>query len=368
MKSTQNKSSITILEPGIFSTIQDLGRYEYQQFGVPTSGALDQTAFKIGNLILGNKINNPGIETTMIGPKIKFNSSEWICITGANSNPMINNKKINMWTPQFVKKNSVLSFGKMDWGVRSYILFHNTFDLEQTMGSYSTNTSLQIGGHNKGLQLNAKDKIKFKKIKINLPPLSNNFDYKKHYINENTKFSLRVILGPHDDFFNSNNIKKFLQSDYVISPQSNRIGFRLNGPNIKHKSKSDIISEGGALGSIQIPGDGQPIVLLHDRGTTGGYPKIATISSVDIPKLVQSNPGQKISFEKIEIEEAINLYRSHNTLMKSILRLDQDLKIETKNSENKIQVYSNQKLLNTKSFNIKSKFKNKQFDLNIKLS
>ena len=108
--------------------------------------------------------------------------------------------------------------------------------------------------------------------------------------------------------------------------------------------------------------------LLHDRGTTGGYPKIATISSVDIPKLVQSNPGQKISFEKIEIEEAINLYRSHNTLMKSILRLDQDLKIETKNSENKIQVYSNQKLLNTKSFNIKSKFKNKQFDLNIKLS
>ena len=236
------------------------------------------------------------------------------------------------------------------------------------MGSYSTNTSLQIGGHNKGFQLNAKDKIKFKKIKINLPPLSNNFDYKKHYINENTKFSLRVILGPHDDFFNSNNIKKFLQSDYVISPQSNRIGFRLNGPNIKHKSKSDIISEGGALGSIQIPGDGQPIVLLHDRGTTGGYPKIATISSVDIPKLVQSNPGQKISFEKIEIEEAINLYRSHNTLMKSILRLDQDLKIETKNSENKIQVYSNQKLLNTKSFNIKSKFKNKQFDLNIKLS
>ena len=159
-----------------------------------------------------------------------------------------------------------------------------------------------------------------------------------------------------------------MQSDYVISPQSNRIGFRLNGPNIKHKSKSDIISEGGALGSIQIPGDGQPIVLLHDRGTTGGYPKIATISSVDIPKLVQSNPGQKISFEKIEIEEAINLYRSHNTLMKSILRLDQDLKIETKNSENKIQVYSNQKLLNTKSFNIKSKFKNKQFDLNIKLS
>ncbi|MDC0047149.1 biotin-dependent carboxyltransferase family protein [Chloroflexi bacterium] len=368
MESKNNKSSLTILEPGIFSTIQDLGRYEYQKFGVPTSGALDQTAFMLGNLILGNNINNPGIETTLLGPKIKFNSAQWICVTGANSNPMINNQNINMWAPVYVKENSILTFNQPEWGVRSYILFQNTFDLEKTMGSYSANTSLGLGGHKNGLQLNAKDKIKFINNDIKIPPLSNNFDYKKHYIGKDETYSLRVILGPHDDFFNEDSIKTLLNSEYVISPQSNRIGFRLSGPTIKHKSKSDIISEGGALGSIQIPGDGQPIVLLHDRGTTGGYPKIATISSVDIPKLAQSIPGQKITFQKIEIEEAAQIYRSHKVMLDNIVLPDEDIKIKIDKFENNVQTKSPVKLNGSKSFLIKSKFKNKQFEFNIKLS
>jgi biotin-dependent carboxylase-like uncharacterized protein len=368
MKSKNSKSSLTVLEPGIFSTIQDLGRYEFQKFGVPTSGALDQTAFMLGNLILGNDVNNPGIETTLLGPKIKFNSPQWICITGAKSNPMINNQKINMWSPVYVKQNSILTFGQTEWGVRSYILFQNTFELEKTMGSYSTNTSLGLGGHKNGLQLMGKDKIKFINSNTELPPLSNNFNYEKHYIGEQKSYSLRVILGPHNDFFNSGSIKTLLESEYVISPQSNRIGFRLNGPIIKHKSKSDIISEGGALGSIQIPGDGQPIILLHDRGTTGGYPKIATISSVDIPKLAQSAPGQKITFQKIEIEEAATIYRSHKNMLNNIAVTNENIKIKIDKFENKIRAQAPIKLNSSKSFLVKSKFKNKQFEFNIKLS
>tara|TARA_B110000116_G_scaffold271832_1_gene293899 strand:- start:3030 stop:4139 length:1110 start_codon:yes stop_codon:yes gene_type:complete len=369
MKSKNKNSSITIIDPGIFSTIQDLGRYKYQKFGVPTSGALDQSAFTIGNLILGNDINNPGIETTMIGPKIKFNSSEWICVTGAKSNPKINDSEIKMWAPVYVKRNSVLSFGQNIWGVRSYILFKNTFNFKKTMDSYSTNTNLNIGGHNNGLQLLAKDKINFLEKNNKLPPFTNNFDIKKHYIKEQDSYTLRVILGPHDDFFDSNNIKKILESEYEISTQSNRIGFRLSGEPINHKSKSDIISEGGALGSIQIPGDGQPIILLQDRGTTGGYPKIATISSIDIPKLAQSNPGQKIRFKKIEIEDAISIYRANNQILKNINDFEtKDINIQIDNNNNKIKTYENIKIDHQKSFEVNSEYKKKKYTLKIKLS
>ena len=160
MKSNQKqKSTIIIEEPGILSTIQDLGRFEYQKFGVPTSGALDNLAFQIGNILLGNSSDNPGIETTLIGPTIKFKSNMWICITGAQSTPILNEKKIQMWKPIYVKENSILKWGSLNWGIRSYILFNMNMEIEKTMNSYSTNTNLGIGGYKNGLPLQKGDKI-----------------------------------------------------------------------------------------------------------------------------------------------------------------------------------------------------------------
>ena len=378
MKSNQ-KSTIIIEEPGILSTIQDLGRFEYQKFGVPTSGALDSLAFQIGNILLGNPYESPGIETTMIGPTIKFKSNMWICITGAQSSPMLNGNEIQMWKPIYVKENSILSWGPLNWGIRSYILFNMNMEIEKTMNSYSTNTSLGIGGYNDGSPLQKGDKINLINSLHSIPSLNNNFDYTKHYIGQDNDITLRIILGPHDDYFSQNEINKFLSSEYVITPQSNRIGYRLSGPKIKHAKKSDIISEGGALGSIQIPGEGQPIILLHDRGTTGGYPKIATIASVDIPKISQAKPGQIIKFKEIDIEESISLLRSSNQVLHNLnsnsvknyfINIENTNKKITIFDKNKIEIASTKnsdQIKKYKSYSLNAKYKKKKYSFKINI-
>ena len=380
MKSDQiKKPKIIIEEPGLLSTIQDLGRFEYQKYGVPTSGALDSLAFQIGNILLGNSYENPGIETTMIGPTIKFESNMWICITGAQSSPILDGKEIQMWKPIYVKENSILKWGSLNWGIRSYILFKMEMEIEKTMNSYSANTGLAIGGHNDGLPLKKGDKIKLINSNSSIPHLNNNFDYTKHYIQEENDITLRIILGPHDDYFNQNEIDKFLSSEYQITPQSNRIGYRLSGSQIKHIDKSDIISEGGSLGSIQIPGEGQPIILLQDRGTTGGYPKIATIATVDIPKLAQAQPGQIIKFKKIDIEESISLLRSNNQILHNlnynyntkhyinIENSDKEITIFDKNKNKIASTETHSEIQEFKSYNLNAKYKKKKYSFKINI-
>jgi len=380
MKSNQKqKSTIIIEEPGMLSTIQDLGRFQYQKFGVPTSGALDSLAFQIGNILLGNSSDNPGIETTLSGPTIKFKSNMWICITGAQSSPILNEKKIQMWKPIYVKENSILKWGSLNWGIRSYILFNMNMAMEKIMNSYSTNTSLGIGGYKNGLPLQKGDKINLINSHNSMPSLNNNFNYTKHYIRQENNITLRIILGPHDDYFNQNEINKLLSSEFIITPQSNRIGYRLSGPEIKHSKKSDIISEGGALGSIQIPGDGQPIILLHDRGTTGGYPKIATIASVDIPKISQAKPGQVIKFKEIGIEESISLLRSSNQILHNLnsiyntnyfINIENTNKIVTVFDKNKNEIASTKKhdqIKQYKSYSLNAKYKKKKYSFKINI-
>ena len=380
MKSNQiKKSTIIIEEPGLLSTIQDLGRFEYQKYGVPTSGALDSLAFQIGNILLGNSYENPGIETTMIGPTIKFKSNMWICITGAQSSPTVDGHEIQMWKPIYVKENSILNWGTLNWGTRSYILFKMDMKIEKTMNSYSANTSIGIGGHDNGQPLKKGDKISLINSNSSIPPLYNNFDYTKHYISQENDITLRIILGPHDDYFNQNEINKFLSSEYKITPQSNRIGYRLSGTKIKHINKSDIISEGGSLGSIQIPGEGQPIILLQDRGTTGGYPKIATIATVDIPKIAQAQPGQVIKFKKIDIEESISLLRSNNQILHNLnSRYNANYYIDIENTNKEITIFDKNKnkiastqvpdpIQDYKSYHLNAKYKKKKYSFKINI-
>ena len=163
-------------------------------------------------------------------------------------------------------------------------------------------------------------------------PLPNNNDISSEDVVVQNNINNLEIDGNQD--FNQNEINKFLSSEYKITPQSNRIGYRLSGTKIKHINKSDIISEGGSLGSIQIPGEGQPIILLQDRGTTGGYPKIATIATVDIPKIAQAQPGQVIKFKKIDIEESISLLRSNNQILHNLnSRYNANYYIDIENTE-----------------------------------
>lgn len=298
---------IKIIEPGMFTTVQDFGMIGYQHLGFSVCGAMDKKSLAIANMLVENKEDEAGLEVTLIGPKIKFTNANVIAITGGNLNPKLNDKEIPMYKALFVKENDVLSMEYAKSGARSYISFAGGLEIEKIMGSKSTNVKCCIGGY-KGRVLKRGDFIKFTSPK----------NYISNYLSKELKYEdkkskeiiLRVILGPQDDAFTDDGINTFLNSKYEITNAFDRMGCRLDGPKIEHKASADIISDGIALGSIQVPTHGKPIIMLTDRQTIGGYTKIATVISSDIRKIAQSKPKDIIKFEKISLKESQLIYRN----------------------------------------------------------
>jgi antagonist of KipI len=298
-----------ILKPGMYTTIQDLGRYNYQKSGMTASGAMDQFSLRVANIILGNKDGEAGIEVTLIGPEIKFQGEALIAVTGGNLVPMINNKAIDMWSQVKVSDGDVLSFGGVKSGCRSYIAIANGIDVPEVMGSKSTYAKGKVGGF-QGRILKANDEIKIEKAG------GNNFnsiigiptEFIPCYSKDNT---VRVVMGPQDDYFTGQGIDTFFSGQYEVTNEADRMGYRLSGPKISHKASADIISDGITMGSVQVPGHGAPIIMMADRQTTGGYTKIATVITPDINIVGQLKPGDSIRFKAIDIEEAHKIYKKY---------------------------------------------------------
>ena len=306
---------IKIQQSGLYTSVQDFGRIGYQDLGFSVCGAMDKRSLAIGNLLVGNKEDEAGLEITLIGPKIKFTEENFIAITGGDLNPKLNGKEVSMYKAIFVNKDDVLSFENAKTGARAYIAFCGGLEIEKVMGSKSTNVKCSLGGY-KGRTLKEGDFIKFSSPKTYLTNyLSRRLDFK---LREEQEIVLRVILGPQDDAFTNKGIITFLNEKYEVTKEFDRMGCRLDGPEIEHKSSADIISDGIVLGSIQVPSHGKPIIMLSDRQTTGGYTKIATVISVDIEKLAQSKTGDKIRFEEISIEKAQKIYRDEIEKMKEL--------------------------------------------------
>ena len=297
---------IRVLKGGMLTTVQDLGRTGYQSQGFGVAGVMDVRSFKIANLLLDNPENEAVLEFTLIGPTLQFTSATIVAITGGDFQPTINGEPAPMYTALYMNKGDILKFGSARTGSRGYIAFSSYLDIPVVMGSRCTNLKSRIGGF-KGRKLMADDYIGFR-IKRRYLPF---FLSRKLDINEFDQESatLRVVMGPQDDMFSPQGIETFLNSEYTVTSDFDRMGCRLDGPFIAPKTTSDIISEGIALGSIQVPSHGKPIILLADRQTTGGYAKIATVATVDIPKLVQRKTDHKIRFRAISVQEAQELYR-----------------------------------------------------------
>ena len=331
-----------VVNSGIFDTIQDLGRFGFQQYGMIVSGAMDSYALRVGNRLLGNEENKAGIEISTPGLSLEVLNQTVIAITGANFNPTINNFSAPMWEAIEVKKGDVISFNQIKSGCRSYLLVVGGVDVPIILGSKSTYVRGKIGGL-KGRPLRKTDIINIGKTNqelqniIGRKVLANNLP---DYYEEN---KIRIILGPQDDYFNKDGLHAFLNSFYEITVYSDRMGYRLKGPKIESKNGSDIITDGIPLGSIQVPRNGMPIVMLADRQTTGGYAKIATVISVDIDKFAQIKPGNKIRFRKVNLEEAHRLLQERE---KNIT----DLQFEKKET-------SKLKSGNTRIFKVKIKEK-----------
>ena len=297
-----------VLEKGFSSTIQDRGRFGFASRGVSKSGSADQYSFKIANLLLDNDIGAAVLEVSYGLTKLLVLKPILITITGGNLNPKVNETPIPMWQTIELNTNDVVSFGVPNTGFRSYIAVEGGIKVPLILGSRATHVPSKLGGL-LGRSLKEGDLI------------SNYSQSKTHNMvsflgdkNEGSEnIILRVIPGPQEDHFSSEVIEKFYSSSFKSTDKLDRVGVILEGPAIPTiNGNHDIVSEATLEGSIQIPGNGQPLILLSDCQTTGGYPKIGVVASVDLPALGQIGSSNSVKFERINIEEAERLFRIMN--------------------------------------------------------
>jgi biotin-dependent carboxylase-like uncharacterized protein len=294
-----------IKRAGINTTFQDKGRENLYHIGIPFSGVMDNRNFLLANKLVGNKENLPVLEFAYQGPLIKFNGNKiTIAITGdvifklKKENKEIEGKCYESYQLENGDEIDILSTNKSVYG---YLAISGEFDLKFQWRSCSVNTKANIGS-NDGKKLANGQKINISTINFNQ---NNN---KINYLNSKVE-NIRVIKGTNFDYFSKEGKKNFFEKSFIVSKLSDRMGMRLEGPKIENIVNTNIKSEGLLKGVIQVPGDGNPIIMLSDHGTIGGYPKIGVVASVDYDRLVQISPGSKIKFKEIDLSDAETLFK-----------------------------------------------------------
>lgn len=291
---------------GVFTTVQDYGRMGHQNQGFHVCGVMDRHSFWVANLLVDNKEKEAVLEFMINGPTLYFTTDTVIAITGGDFDPKINGELIPMYRAVEVKKGDELEMGFCKSGVWGYIAFAGGLDVPLVMGSRSTDIKCGFGGY-KGRKLMDGDEIEFETSVKTLPNMKDRHVESVEYGQD--VVDIRVTMGPQDDYFSQEGIDAFLNTFYTVTHECDRMGYRLEGTPIEHSQKgADIVSDGIAKGAIQVPKNGQPIVLLSDRQTVGGYTKIANVISVDLSKLVQCKYPQQIHFVAVGIEEAQRIY------------------------------------------------------------
>jgi len=315
---------IHVLDGGLLTTVQDAGRHGFQRYGVPVSGAMDGGALRAANALVGNDDRAAALEMTLLGPRLEFLAPATIALTGADLGAVIGSAPLPAWESVTVPGGTVLSFTGARDGVRGYLAVAGGFDVPVVLGSRSTYTRSRLGGVD-GRALKAGDVLRVlgthpvadlvgaglgARPVRQVPPA-----LRPRYGNRHT---LRVVLGPQEDRFTRAGVATLLTSAYRVTPQSDRMGYRLQGPPIEHTSGPDIVSDGSPLGAVQVAGDGMPIVLMADRGTAGGYTKIATVISLDVWRLAQAAAGDEVRFEAVAVEAAHRAVREHHTWLERV--------------------------------------------------
>ena len=294
-----------IKRAGINTTFQDKGRNNLYHIGIPFSGAMDNRNFLLANKLVGNKLDSPVIEFAYQGPLLKFNGDKiTITVTGDvifklnKKNNEIEGRCYETYQLENGDEINILSTNKSVYG---YLAISGEIDLKFQWGSCSINTKANIGS-NDGKKLTNEQKINIRKINLNQK------NKKINYFNSKIE-NIRVIKGTNFDYFSEEGKKIFFEKEFIVSKLSDRMGMRLEGPKIENIVNTNIKSEGLLKGVIQVPADGNPIIMLSDHGTIGGYPKIGVVASVDYDRLVQISPGSKIKFKEIDLSDAETLFK-----------------------------------------------------------
>ncbi|MEC8105622.1 MAG: biotin-dependent carboxyltransferase family protein [Pseudomonadota bacterium] len=304
-------TGLEVITPGLMTSVQDRGRFGFQALGISVSGALDPDGFDLANVLAGNEAGTGALEIRMLGPTLEV-TAESVTValagTGAGIEVMSPEREmISACRSVTFRKGQVFRIGAIGDSAVCYLAVHGGFDLPDVYGSQSTCMSAGFGGFH-GRILEKGDCLPLRKAAaesvsqriLRRPP------------EPDSSPVIRVIAGPQDDYFSAAGIETFFGTGYTVSQAVNRMGMRLEGAAVAHEKGFNIASDGIVRGAIQVPGNGLPIILMADCQTTGGYPKIATVISTDMPKLGRMMPGADIRFEAVSVEEAEAVARDHH--------------------------------------------------------
>jgi biotin-dependent carboxylase-like uncharacterized protein len=305
--------TIRVAKPGLFTTVQDLGRYGYAHLGISPAGAADPLSFRIANLLVGNDENAPALEMTLLGATLEFEESAIVALTGATCECKLGSASVPASTVFDLPAGAVLQCGSMTDGARCYLAVQGGFDILLVMGSASTFVPGHFGGF-KGRRLQTGDVLQVRQ----------HSSFRVRSLRKGALDSLhaarplRVTKGPQQDWFELEAFEKLFSTAYIVSEQSDRTGLRLKGEIVRPPEHSDLLTDGIPLGAIQVPRDGQPIILFVDQQTTGGYPKIANVIAADIHRVGQLRPRDEVRLVEVSIAEAIQALRQQECWLREI--------------------------------------------------
>lgn len=317
--------SIRVIKPGLLTLIQDQGRFGFRKYGVVTSEAMDPMALRIANMLVGNAEHLATLEMTLTGAELSFENDSLIAITGGDLSFTINGERLPMWRPIFIRAGTVMKGGGCRTGCRAYLAIAGGIEVEQVLGSRSTYARAGMGGY-QGRSLQTDDYIS---VGV-LSDVTLSFQEKwyrklerqtalKDWTSVDWSVSsdclviyrryphVRISRGTHFPLFTPESQQQLFHSSYKITSQSDRMGYRLQGDTLRLAEPIELLSEAVAFGTIQVPAEGYPIILLADRQTTGGYPRIGQVATVDLPILAQMKPGEEIKFTEITRDESEKL-------------------------------------------------------------
>jgi antagonist of KipI len=294
-------NGLRVIKSGMLTTIQDRGRWGYQSRGVPVAGPMDPLSHRLANILVGNPGEAATLEVTLLGPELEFEDERIVAVAGAEFDLALDAKPAPVNAPFVVAAGSHLAFGARHRGSRAYIAIGGGIDAPPVLGSRSTHVVSALGGID-GRPLRAGDRLPLGRAEPGrraAMPAAPIVELPGH------RARLRVLPGPQAEYFTTDAMDALQSAAYRIGQNSDRMGFRLEGPALAHARGADIISDATPLGALQVPASGQPILLMADRQTTGGYPKIATVISADMPIAGQLGPGDAIDFTVCAMQEAM---------------------------------------------------------------
>jgi biotin-dependent carboxylase-like uncharacterized protein len=318
--------AIRVKSPGLLTTVQDTGRFGEYALGMPPSGAMDVFSYQVGNYLVGNEEGAAGLEITYFGPELEFTEAAVIAVTGAEMPPKVNGEEAPTWEALEVGEGDVLSFDYLKNGARSYLAVAGGIDVPLFMHSRSTYTLIGLGGH-EGRALQEGDELKVGESQNGSGQVGKRVD-DDHIPAYSRETELRVIIGLASYRLTEESMEEFLNTTWTVTPDADRVGYRYRGGELKFVEReqpagagsdpANVVDFGYPIGSIQVPGGVEPIVLMNDAVTGGGYATIGTVISADRDKLAQTKTNDKTRFRSVDLEEALSARRERRQQMEEI--------------------------------------------------